>query len=61
MNTPTIVLQREAIAPLTHIFLSLDLLDMSEMNEETRSYIAIIRQNTKRLEKLIKNSFKEKT
>jgi hypothetical protein len=53
MTTPTTSLQRDAIAPLTHIFLSLDLLESDLMNEETRSYLMIIRQNLERLQRLI--------
>ncbi len=53
-------LQREAIAPLTHIFLSLDLLESGTLNEEYRSYLAIIRKNAERLQMLITHSSPEK-
>lgn len=53
-------LQRDAVAPLTHIFLSLDLLETSVTNEEIRSYLAIIRQNAVRLQTLIQNPLSEK-
>jgi hypothetical protein len=53
MNSPSTPLQQQAIAPFTHIFLSLDLLENEMMNDECRSYLAIIRQNTERLKNLI--------
>ena len=53
MNFPTTQLQYEAVAPLTHIFLSLDLLETCAMDEENRSYLAIIRKNIERLQSLI--------
>ncbi len=52
MNSPT-TLQQQANAPFTHIFLSLDLLENEMMSEDSRSYLAIIRQNTDRLKQLI--------
>jgi hypothetical protein len=53
MNAPSSALQIEANAPLTHILLSLDLLETSEMTNENRCYLAIIRQNIERLQSLI--------
>ena len=53
-------LQRDAIAPLTHIFLSLDLLESSVTNEEVRSYLAIIRQNAERLQSLLQSPLSDK-
>ncbi len=55
MNTKTTQLKREANAPITHIFLSLDLLDGITANEESRSYLAIIHQNMERLQLLIQH------
>jgi len=48
MNTSTTALQRDAVTPLTHIFLSLVLLEAGVMNEENESYINIISQNAER-------------
>jgi hypothetical protein len=59
MNSPSTPLQQEAVAPFTHIFLSLDLLENEMMNEECRSCLAIIRQNTERLKKLIDQQCRE--
>ncbi len=59
MSTPTTRLQRDTVAPFTHIFLSLDLLDACSLNEENRSYLTIIRQNTERLQLLIKQQTSE--
>jgi signal transduction histidine kinase len=56
MSTSSTPFQREAIAPLTHIFLSLDLLESRMTTEEYRSYLTIIRRNAERLQVLIKNS-----
>jgi hypothetical protein len=56
MTTLPTPIQREAIAPLTHIFLSLDLLEAGPMNDEYRSYLAIIRNNAERLQMLIQNT-----
>ena len=53
MNSPTTQLQYEAVAPFTHIFLSLELLEAGSLNEENRSYLNIIRKNTERLQSLI--------
>ena len=53
MNTPSTALHAEAVAPFTHIFLSLDLLEEGKMNEEILAYLSIIRQNTIRLQNLI--------
>ena len=55
MNSPTTKLQRDAVAPLTHIFLSLDLMEAGSLNEENRAYLTIIRQNAERLQLLIKH------
>ena len=52
MNSPT-QLQQQAVAPFTHIFLSLDLLETEIMDEVSRSYLDIIRQNTEKLRLLI--------
>jgi hypothetical protein len=60
MTASTTNLQQDAVAPLTHIFLSLDLLETSGMNEEIRSYLAIIRQNAERLQSLLQSSPSEK-
>lgn len=59
MNFPSTPLQQEAVAPFTHIFLSLDLLENELINDECRSYVAIIRKNTERLKKLIQQPFPE--
>jgi signal transduction histidine kinase len=56
MTTPSTALQREATAPLTHIFLSLDLMESNHHDDETRRYLAIIRQNTERLQRLIQHA-----
>jgi hypothetical protein len=53
MNSPSTPLQQETVAPFTHIFLSLDLLENEKMNDDCRSYVAIIRKNMERLRKLI--------
>jgi hypothetical protein len=53
MNAPSTPLRREAAAPFTHIFLSLDLLESGHQNDENRSYLTIIRKNTERLQRLI--------
>jgi len=42
-----------ALAPLTHIFLSLDLMESSGLNDEIHSYLKTIRENTERLQSLI--------
>ncbi len=55
MKTSSGVLRHEANAPLTHIFLSLDLLEMNSYNEENKTYLSIIRQNAERLQHLIRN------
>ena len=55
MNASSEALLREAYAPLTHIFLSLDLLETNSYNEENKTYLSIIRQNAERLQKLIRN------
>jgi nitrogen-specific signal transduction histidine kinase len=60
MTSPTTNLPRDAVAPLTHIFLSLDLLETSEMNEEIRPYLNIIRENTERLQSLLQSPLSEK-
>lgn len=52
MNSKT-TLQQESNAPFTHIFLSLDLLESEMMNEDSRSYLTIIRQHIERLKQLI--------
>lgn len=54
MTTLPTPFQREAVAPLTHILLSLDLLEAGELNDEYRSYLAIIRNNAERLQTLIR-------
>jgi hypothetical protein len=59
MTTPTTPLLREAAAPFTHIFLSLDLLESNLQSDETRSYLDIIRKNTERLQRLIQCSASE--
>jgi signal transduction histidine kinase len=59
MSTPITKLQHDTVAPLTHIFLSLDLLEAGPMNDENRSYLTIIRQNTERLQLLIKRHTSE--
>ena len=54
MNNTLSPLKRESVHPLTHIFLSLNLMESNPMSEEFQDYINIIRQNTERLEQLIK-------
>jgi hypothetical protein len=55
MKTSSEPLMSEANAPLAHIFLSLDLLETSSHNEDIKTYLSIIRQNTERLQHLIRN------
>jgi nitrogen-specific signal transduction histidine kinase len=55
MDTPYEPLLSEANAPLAHILLSLDLLETNSYNEENKTYLSIIRQNTERLQNLIRN------
>jgi hypothetical protein len=55
MKTSTEPLLSEANAPLAHIFLSLDLLETNSNNEDNNTYFSIIRQNTERIQKLIRN------
>ncbi|HLA58865.1 MAG TPA: histidine kinase dimerization/phospho-acceptor domain-containing protein [Puia sp.] len=55
MNTSSEPLLSEANAPLAHIFLSLDLLESNTHNEDNKTYLSIIRQNTERLQNLIRN------
>jgi nitrogen-specific signal transduction histidine kinase len=55
MNTSSEQLLSEANAPLAHIILSLDLLETNIHNEDNKTYLSIIRQNTERLQKLIRN------
>ena len=54
MNSPSTRLQQQAVAPFTHIFLSLDLLETDIVDEVSRSYLDIIRQNTEKLRQLIR-------
>ena len=53
MNTTSAQLPVEATAAITHILLSLDLLEEGMLNEETRSLLTVIRKNTERLQSLI--------
>jgi hypothetical protein len=53
MNSPSTRLQQQAVAPFTHIFLALDLLEIDLKDELSHSYLAIIRQNTEKLRQLI--------
>jgi nitrogen-specific signal transduction histidine kinase len=55
MNTSSEPLLSEANAPLAHILLSLDLLETNTNNEDNKTYISIIRQNTERLQNLLRN------
>jgi len=55
MNTSSEPLLSEANAPLAHILLSLDLLETNTTNEDNKTYISIIRQNTERLQNLLRN------
>ncbi len=55
MNTSFEPLLSEANAPLAHILLSLDLLETNTNNEDNKTYISIIRQNTERLQNLLRN------
>jgi nitrogen-specific signal transduction histidine kinase len=55
MNTSFEPLISEANAPLAHILLSLDLLETNTNNEDNKTYISIIRQNTERLQNLLRN------
>jgi hypothetical protein len=59
MNSPSTPLQQQAVAPFTHIFLSLDLMEAGTLNNEQRVYLAIIRQNTERLQKLVQQEQSE--
>jgi hypothetical protein len=59
MNSASTPLQQQAVAPFTHIFLSLDLLETGNLNSEHRSYLAIIRHNAERLQKLIQQDQSE--
>jgi hypothetical protein len=59
MTTLPTRLQREAVAPLTHILLSLDILEAGELSDEFRSFLTIIRNNTERLQLLVKSSTAE--
>ena len=61
MTTPSTPLLKEANAPFTHIFLSLDLLERNLQSDENRSYLDIIRKNTERLQRLIQCSASEMT
>jgi ABC-type Zn uptake system ZnuABC Zn-binding protein ZnuA len=55
MNTSSEPLLSEANAPLAHILLSLDMLETNNHNEDNKTYISIIRQNTERLQNLLRN------
>jgi hypothetical protein len=55
MSNPLSSLERESIDPLTHIFLSLDLLETNPLSEDVRDCVNIIRRNAERLEQLIKD------
>ncbi len=55
MNNSFEPLLSEANAPLAHILLSLDLLETNTNNEDNKTYISIIRQNTERLQNLLRN------
>ena len=55
MNTSSEPHLSEANAPLAHILLSLDLLETNNNNEDNKTYLSIIRQNTERLQNLIRN------
>jgi nitrogen-specific signal transduction histidine kinase len=55
MNTSSEPLLSEANAPLAHIFLSLDLLETNRHKEDNKTYLSIIRQNTERIQNLIRN------
>jgi hypothetical protein len=48
-------LERESVDPITHIFLSLDVMEANPLSEEVRDCVNIIRRNTERLEMLIKD------
>ncbi len=56
MNTSNTALLNETKVPLTHIFLSIQLLETFKLtNEEYQTYLTIIRQNTERLQQLIRD------
>ena len=55
MNTLNTALLNETKVPLTHIFLSIQLLETFNENEEYQTYLTIIRQNTERLQNLIRD------
>jgi signal transduction histidine kinase len=55
MNTSNTALLNETKVPLTHIFLSVQLMETFNDNEEYQTYLTIIRQNTERLQNLIRD------
>ena len=59
MSSPTTALQYDAIAPFTHIFLSLELLETSDLSEDHRAYVAVIRKNVERLQLLMQQNLLE--
>jgi hypothetical protein len=59
MNSQSTRLQQQAVAPFTHIFLALDLLEIDIKDEVSCSYLAIIRQNTEKLRQLIQHQQQE--
>ena len=55
MNISCEPLLSEANAPFAHILLSLDMLETNIHNEDNKTYLSIIRQNTERLQNLLRN------